>query len=674
MKKNALFFVFLVYITGIIYSCETTDEDMLFQKKSAILIKHTADDYNPPSMNIGDPEKYYWPKAMARFEKYGLNDSIANSYIESLKNNSPFHFTLVGMARIICKYKDAPAMKDARLTIIRKVFERDDSYNPWTAEGTENHTNMTRTSAYIYAQEALKHAELFPSADEKLKEMKNWIIDWSRKIYQNGTGEWNSGIYYTYNVIGWLNLFDFALDEEVKLAARAVLDYYAAEMALHYSWGTTGGPEMRGSGAQNVNNNATNYLCWLWFSEEIKELPFTFRGSQYIQSIHAITSQYRPDEAILKLARKEIEKPAWFRESKPEYLFMEPSFVKQFFYVGDQYSLGSCVSPYGGWTGTTAQMVNWRLIVKADEEPIPYEIGGNGRFYDEWSGKICNPFTQVFQHKNVLIQLTKTPENAEEIAKEIIKIVKEWQQKWKKDFQKRFPTEQYKGKRHNVVNYIGNMVFENRNYLTLPEDIQWEVNDGVCFIELGDVIISIHTIGLPGSPEPVAIEGKKTKDRLFLIDEAKKDKLCGIVLEVIDRDNDLLFKDQQEWILNNTMLDKSEIESDKITYKSSRGDEIEMQYNNTGRFMEATVDWGYGASEPMVMLSAPPFKQPDWPEGKGFGRIPSCKVNGQPVDFTEPWPVFEGKTMKLDEGVLEIRVENKFYRVNYRDYKPVFPE
>ncbi len=634
-------------------TCE--DEETGFRQRSALLQKTIADEYRPPSMDIGDPEKYYWPKAMARMEQYGVEDSMANEWILQLSDHSPFHFTMVGMARILHRYAGAPGLEASRTKILKRAFERVDSHNPWTGEGTENHTHMARCSGYLHAQAALEYPGIFPDAREKMDLMKQWIMEWSRKMYRYGTGEFNSSIYQAYSVISWLNLYDFARDREVRLAARAVLDYFAAETALHYSWGTTGGSEMRGSGAQNSNRNATNYLAWLWFGEGTREPVFGISGNQYIQSIHAITSQYRPPSQVVDLARKQKSSESWYRGSKPEYLFAHPSYVKQFFFVEADHTLGSCISPYGGWTGTTFQMVNWKLVIRPDPGELPLEVGGNGRYFDEWSGKSTNPFTQVFQHRNTLIQLTLTPANAREIQKVIISTVEEWKRLWKRDFDRRFPQEAHKGKSYQIINYVDRIAGENQSYINLPDQIRTVRRGDLFCVEIGRSCLAIRLIGHPAKGEPLQVEGKTARGRRFLIAEEAPGRLCGLVLEVHpQRDFSCLecFADQVE---EHTRLDLSRANTDHLVrYTNLGGDLLEMQYVTGGSFSEATVDWGFGPVTPRVSLHSPPFFQPDWPSGPGYGRVPRVKVNGSEVDFAVSWPVFDGPGMRLKEGILEI--------------------
>ena len=661
MQKKIVFIG--IALMAVFHQCIPNDdaEESAFQQRSEIIISETADNFAPPPLTISDPEKFYWPKTMARFEKYGLHDSLANGWIENLKNRSPFHFTLVGMARLMSMYGEAPAIKNNKKLLLQKVFERSDGHNPWTSEGTENHLAMDRTSGYLYAQHALDFPDDFPDAAEKMQLIKNWIEEWSRKIYHYGTGEWNSSTYQAYHIIGWLNLYDFALDTEVQKMARAVLDYYAAEMALHYSWGTYGGSEKRGRGAVDVNLSASNYLCWLWFGSHYDGDSFLYQGREYIQSIHAATSSYRPPHQILAIARKETTSPAWYVNSKPSYLFEQQSFVKQFFYIDDNFTLGTAVSPYGGWTGATYQLVNWKLAVKSKMNPVPFEISGNGRFHDNWSGSTGNPWTQFAQHKNVLVQLTHTPENKQELIDEVRKIVTQWAVKWQRDFSKRFPDDN----KPNVVNFARNIVAENLSFINLPEEVEYIFVSNVCFIEMETVYLTIQFLASDVVNEQNNL--RTINGRKVLTDQVDDGQLCGFVLEVTNKE---AFNGINDLITQYGMEDRLERNGLTVNYSSLMGDNIKVTYTTDGTFEEAIYDWGYGATKPQTLVTAPPFRQPDWPVGEGYGKVPFVKINGDSLDLKGVWPVFDGPDFTLKNGVLRVKNSSSAFEVDYSGSLP----
>jgi len=643
--------------------------DPCFQQRVNKLLTAVADQYVPPSFSIDDPEKYYWPKAIARFSKYGTEDSSANAWINKLCNRSPFHFTLVGMTRLFFLFPEAPAINQNRITILKKVFERKDSYNAFTGEGTENHISMSRTSGYLFAQAALKYPEIFPSASEYLHAMKEWILYTARKYYYVGNGEWNSSIYETYNIIGWLNLYDFAEDPEIRMAARAVLDFYAANMALHYSWGTIGGPEMRGTGPDSANTNSMNYLCWLWFAQDDREPPFGFKGSQYVQSVHAATSVYHPPSALRPLARKtSLACSLYFRGSKPGYLLSPESFVKHFLYLNPTFSLGSAVSAYGGWTGSTAQIVPWKLVIRDDSSLIPYEIGGNGRFYDHFAGKMLQPFTQVAQYENVLIQATLTPVNAPEIADRIKDTIESWKKYWARDFQKRFPQDTFKIE-HNPVNANQTVLCKNESYITIPGSVRITRKNSFFLADFGNTWIIIHP--LTDSTKILSIRADGSI-RTILINSARFGKMCGFILEVADT---LQFENSEACVKAvSKQASFKKISANSFTYRTSKGIQLAFTYSSNGTFMEASSDWGFGMVMQTVIPDPDILRQPQWPSGKGFGRIPVLKVDGRKMDFSESWPVLEGPGVLIDQGIFSVTSPWGHYHVDFTGKVPSFDD
>jgi hypothetical protein len=669
MQKPSVFFLVLIGLlcSQCIHAPAMREVNADYLNRARLLTDVIADDYVPPAMTIGDPEKYYWPKAIARMHKYGHEDSIANAWISALKDRSPFHFTLVGMARLMSLYPEAPSMIRHKTDILQQVFDRTDSHNAWTSEGTENHINMDRTSGYLFAQHALSYPVQFPEAPEKLAIMKQWIKDWSKTIYTYGTGEWNSSIYQTYSILGWLNLYDFAIDEEVRLIARAVLDYYTAEMALHYSWGGYGGSEKRGRGVRGNPNGATHYLCWLWFGVQNDSVPFVQRGGEYIQSIHAVTSTYFPPEPLVDLARKDAAKPAWYMNSKPSYLFETPSFVKQFFYFDQHFSMGSALSPYGGWTGATSQLVNWKLVVATENPDKPHQVSGNGRFHDNWSGSMANPWTQIAQYKHTLIQLTLTPAKKWELIHDVEAIVRNWAEDWQRDFSARFPNDD----KPNVVNFARNILADNTGYITLPFDARLDFAGKYCLADLGKTWVAVYFVA-----SDVVSEAHNlliADDRKILIDKAPDGTLCGFVIEVASADQYENFDAFKQAILMKAPPTASMYKDmPGLRYQALTGDTIETYYQTYGVFSEALYDWGYGAHEQQSLITSPPFRQPDWPSGEGYGRMPLLRINGLEVALSDRWSVFDGPQLFHDNEVLKITGSTGVYSVDYSGALPLF--
>lgn len=656
MKLRVLFFAFSILVLHEQFA-EAQDYSG-FERRVALLLNYTADQYSPPSPDIGDPEKYYWPVAIARFEKYGLRDSLANSYVQRFAGNSPFHFTLVGMARILNRYSHSPAIVERKALILQKVFERQDSFNPWTGEGTENHVNMSRTSGYLYAQAAMDDASLFNEAQKNLSMMEDWLRYWSKQVYNGGTGEWNSSTYLFYNLVGWLNLYDYAASEDVRKMARAVLDYYATELALHYSFGAVGGSEMRGGNSST--GSATAYLAWLWFGNGSDLLPARLNGNQFIQCVHAATSSYKPPSGLTRIAKKE-DGSSFYRISQPSYLLDKPSFVKAFLYSTPFSTMGSSISAYGGFTGATSQIVPWKLVIKNPGDGTPVEISGNGSYYNGRPLKGRDPFTQVVQHENILIQMTCVPANEESIYRNVTARVEEWKERWYADFRNRFPQDTIK---RDIVNVRADRLCHNESFVRIPAGVNHRVNGATIWVYTGKTLVVLTT--LTGKAAEVVNEGAG----VFFTDRAPKGSVCGFIVHTENYGEE----DVNGVVKRLTGEAVLRVSGKMVRYRPSGGVQLTAVYRSAGKMTEATSDWGYGKASASPFISSPPLRQPAWPSGKGWGRIPALNVGGVRVDYNSNWPVWEGTGLSLRDRMLRIHNGQKVYEVNYQGEVPQFRE
>lgn len=581
------------------------------------IVDYIADEYIPPSLSIGDPEKYYYPIALARFTKYGIQDSIANKYVSLLTERGVFHFASIGLVRILYDFRMAPAVQSRLQEILSHQLEG----NLWESEGTENHLNMERTSGFLIAQAAL---ELLPQKTElavkRYGQMRNWILTWGNRFLKYGEGEWNSSIYQAYSIVGWLNLLDFAKDKEISTLAEKVVNAYVEELAVHYSWGVIGGAEMRGKGVVPNNSNweASDYFCCLWFGRD-NTGDLSISGSGAILAIHPILSDYKPSLEIVEKARKEkVQYPYMIKDTRPSYLYEDTAYVKRSFYVDKNYTLGAFISEYGGYTGACSQIVPWKLVIK-NRTQMPYQIIGNGCYYNEWSGKGRAPYTQWAQYKNILCMLTSVPENVLDLENLVDSTVNEWKRCWRRDYDMRFPGN-YKP---NVVNRADrkSINLDNSCFVSLP-DQPYLLKDHLLVQPLSEVYVVVRFIN---KPQVVSLE--KWDGRLLWIDKALRGELCGCVVEVIPKESEI---ETLYTVLKSKVF---LVKNKSLVYETYLGDVIEVSMGDTGSFMEPLFDWGYGVVETKALQASPPMVQPEWIQRKGFGKVPSIRIKKSTKKF-----------------------------------------
>ncbi|MFZ4582067.1 MAG: T9SS type A sorting domain-containing protein [Paludibacter sp.] len=654
-----------------------------FQTRSQQIINYVADDYKADASgwyncNPSDYGKYNWQIAVASFHKYGVNNAKGNQYLPHFNNSTciqaRFHFNLAGETFLFSNYWGAPSVKSTVKNYLTAAWDRNDSYNLFTAEGTENHIAMTRPAAYLYAQIARDSFPAdFPDAQQKLDSAKLWITDWAKKLYTAGLGEWNSSTYAPYGMLGWLGLYDGAKDPDVRKVARAVLDYYACEMALHYTQGIVGGYESRNSGGYESVVTGSDYFSWLWFGESPRKISWAI-GSQNVEAstaVYAAVSSYRPPQAAVKLAKKQLAKNAMYYNSKGEYLMNNPGAVKQTFYIGDTYTLGAAYLPYGGFTGGDSQFQAWKFVGKVTPDPTNSAKTANvivGYGSKEWNkARHRMPWDQLVHHKNVMVQLTKVPSNYTAIYAQIQTIINNWQTSWATDFNKRFPSD---GK-GNPVNMSADVSNANFSYMAV-----WKKNatvtrllrNNIEFFEMDSNYVAIRSIAQTAPTYATAT------DNYALKDAASQGNLCGLILEVGSKKEYATFLAFQDAIIANSSLNKTNIATDNIIYISAKGDVLNIQYNSSGTFTEPLYDWGYGPTTPQLAQKSPPFIQPTWPTGEGCGRIASWSVNGTAVDFSNSkWSVYDGPNLQLKNSVLRLNDGlSQTFEIDYTGALPVY--
>jgi hypothetical protein len=678
--KNGVIFLLLFSFFSVL-SAQTYETE--FQARSQQIINYVADDYKADASgwyncNPSDYGKYNWQTVVASFHKYGVNNVKGNQYLPHFNTSgcisARFHFNLVGETFIFSKYWGAPSVKSTVKDYLTAAWDREDSYNLFTSEGTENHLAMTRPSAYLYAQIARDSFPAdFPNAQQKLEIAKAWITDWAKTLYSTGSGEWNSSTYEPYAIIGWLALYEGAKDPDVRKVAQAVLDYYACEMALHYTQGIVGGYESRnGTGYESVVTGS-DYFSWLWFGESPRKISWAVNSQNMEAStaVYAAVSSYRPPLTAVKLAKKKLAKNVMYYNSKGEYLMNNPGAVKQTFYIGDTYTLGAAYLPYGGFTGGDTQFQAWKFVgkIKPDETNAAKTanvIVGYGS--KEWNkARHRMPWDQLVHHKNVLVQMTKVPNNYSTLYAQIQSIIADWQTKWQTDFNNRYP---YDGK-GNPVNLSADVSNANFSYMAV-----WKKNatvtrllrNNIEFYEMDSNFVAIRSIAQSAPTFTTAT------DNYALKDAATQGNLCGLIMEVGSKKENASFVVFQDAILANSSLNKTNIATDNIVYTSAKGDVLNIQYNASGTFTEPLYDWGYGPITSQNAQKSPPFVQPTWPTGQGCGRNASWSVNAVPVDITNSnWGVYEGPNFSLKNSVLRlIDGKNQTLEIDFKGTLPVY--
>ncbi|TVR54635.1 MAG: hypothetical protein EA425_01490 [Puniceicoccaceae bacterium] len=700
-----------------------------FGDRAAHLLDFLATWTNTPWPNFSDAHKHYWSVGLATIarssegvlhpavndgvpfhsrppvnwgilkydrEPGGVNPLPANrgtgNNLSFSWNPNVFHFIFPGLAALMGLHPDIPAWSHPhhrqpsvtyREKYLEYILNRIDNFNAFTGEGTENHLNMSRGPGWVLASEAVRLGLDFPAAPftaaERRDQMREWILDWSHRIYQVGIGEWDSGIYHMASLQGWFVVYEYsgpnyADDPEVRDAARAVLDFYAAALALKYSQGhAMGGAELRSGRTFSRMDNGTAYLAYLWFGETTAPPPGSWRGNQVSESVFAAVSSYRPPPEIIRLARRHGTLPATYHNTKPDYLLRAPGQAVEVVHHGPSYTLGSANLNIGGFGSSTWQIVNWKLLADHPESDWPGVFHGNGGFYGPALMNSRDPFAQFVQHRNILLQLHRVPSAAQDFLSPIAALYAEWRDLWRADFFLRFPNPDLGGIQdgYSKINYQGGSASHHEAartaYLAYPAAAAKIFREGVAFLQFHDTYLAVRSLR---SAQPADLGGS-------LRDSAAGfDQLFGFVLEVGSAAEHGPFTAFQEAVLNQTALDLSERDSaHRIRYRSLAGEWIEAAFATHGAWSEPSYDWDYGVTTPggVTTMHQHAWRQPDWPSGEGHGRQPSWSVDGVPVDPSQ-WGVYSGPDLSLRDGILRIAGPGAAgdHVVDYSAERPVF--
>ena len=256
------------------------------------------------------------------------------------------------------------------------------------ARNTDNLRAMRETSVYLMAEETGNELTRLIYKQR----IKRFVV----ACYHIGMGEWDSENYLAHTTMPYHNLYDFAKDPEVKLLAKAFLDWVYTANAMKYYRGGFGGPTKRDyGGASVVFGSSPAQAMWLFASD----CPLTPPRPE-ADLIHAVLSTYRPPALVVALARKDFKKPVEMFDTKPQYsnwfpgADAAPEFFETMFYA-DSYYLGTCVS-----AGASGDVGPFKLLAKNTQRGVDYFLANTGKKLNS-----KNAGDQIAQYRNLCVFL-----------------------------------------------------------------------------------------------------------------------------------------------------------------------------------------------------------------------------------------------------------------------------
>ncbi|MGK7882544.1 MAG: hypothetical protein AB4060_20945 [Crocosphaera sp.] len=528
------------------YRNQWTEElEKNFQKRALDVIDKYAD-LESYGNGYGENEKRSYPRAM--FDFLAGNEDKAIAFLQQEDPQAEKHqhtdgidyyysFTLKGQIRkyfLYGKFLD-PDYKQRMFEGAKKWTQEDPLIRPHPVYGlgdgsgrdwdisrrgrwvdgrnTDNLRAMRETSVYLMAEE---------TGNEKTRLIyKEKIQRYVWALYHIGMGEWDSEVYHGHTFAPYLNLYDFAKDPEVKLLAKAALDWMSIAAGIKYYRGGWGGPVKRDYGGGNVAlGSDASQTFWLYFGDT--PLPNNYPETD---SLFLITSSYRPPLAAVALAHKKFKKPLEIFSTKPLYENWKPGnsdepgyWETQFF--GHNYQMGSLVAKFAD-----GDVAPFKLMAYNSQRGVDYFVANTGKNLVR-SGKRRGD--QIGQYRNLLIWLRPASDS-------------------------------------------------NFNF-QIPRNARAEVENNIWFFQLEKTWLAVHPINLKPYQE-VKNNKEKYSQEIFLTAARKDENFHGFVLEVGEKESHGNYQEFKENVKKNSQLNIEKLARGTVNYQGSNEKTLQLIYN-----------------------------------------------------------------------------------------------
>jgi hypothetical protein len=341
------------------------------------------------------------------------------------------------------------------------------------ARNTDNLRGMREVAVYLMAEEA---------GNERTRQIfKAKILRTAKQFLGVGMGEWDSEGYHGHSTAAYLNLYDFAKDPEVKLYAKAILDYLTTCGAVKYFHGSWGGPVKRDYG--NVAPwSTTACTMYPWFGAAPKE-----KAEADLEQAFVLTSAYRPPPAVVAFAQKNFAQPVEMLNSHPAYEAWLPGADEapefhETMYYGKTFQLGTAVE------GNNGDMNGFKLLVANAEGTADYLVAGSSTKANPGNVCIASTGDRVAQYRHLALWLNAAKPDA---------------------------------------NF----------FLTVPKNATLEDKNGIKFIKCHKTFVALHPINLTWTGT-TTVKGKSGPGVNCLTGKGGGGTLAGFAMEVGEGDYD----------------------------------------------------------------------------------------------------------------------------------------
>lgn len=520
-----------------------------FQKRANFLINYFA---NPESYGNGyeENEKKAYPRSMFDFlagnkEKalqfLQQDDPQLEDHVHTNGIDYYFSFTLKGQIRkyfLFGQFLD-PDYKQRMYEGAKQWTQKDPLTQPHPNYGFGDETgrdwSIKRRGRWVDSRNtdnlrAMREVAVYLMAEETGNEETRQI--YQRKIhryvsalYNIGMGEWDSPIYHGHTFAPYLNLYDFAKDPEVKQLAKAALDWFSTAAAIKYYRGGWGSPAKRDYGGSNIVFGAgAARTFWLYFGNAVIPNP-----QPELDTLHFITSTYRPPLAVVALAKKQFNKPLEMLATKPVYenwkegKDQRPGYWETQFF-GNTYQMGSLAGTFAD-----GDVEPFGLMAFNQERGVDYFAVNTGR-KSVRPGK--NKGDQIGQFQNLLVWLRKADEAP--------------------------------------------FAFQ------IPQTATFERENDIWFVQLEKTGLAIFPINL-SALQPQIIDNerwlKRYSSEQVLSAQTQGDSYGGFALEVVDLNSQTTYEKFKEEVKQKSRLDLRQLQQGKVIFQGKEKKTLALTYN-----------------------------------------------------------------------------------------------
>ena len=619
---------------------EKVTDAALARRKKMVLRVGAAAEFMPWAKN---PATQY-PVVLCRLLQ-DPTDADAMAYIPKgmIRRGQGDMFGKSSLSRIYCQLGDM-LTPEVRQALVKDVT----TYPGFLTGGTENHVAMKRTAGYLFGEGMPEAKFCCDLTGKQLADVcRTFMREYGRAVYASSMVEYLSPIYHAVNTAPWLNVAEFAKDDQAKIMARAILDWMMADLAINSHHGIVLPPVQRAKGLMTDSyqlsycRTHTQWSGWLYWGGgntpddehafEGKDIPVE-RLPTWMAVLHAL-SDWSPHPAIRNIGAKRVQTPYMLWQSRGNWACIEPSHLNDYgrkklgglhavapdpryhirsVYVARDYAMGASCRREEIMDPITRHAIPFAVVWRSRKprnwlfvsSPFWYTArkkkdSGEPLGKDDWIG--TSPFLQMAHWENASVLIFDIPA--------------------------RDPYEGKAGKGSKLYRSERTEACIQKAFVYVPESIEEKVQTPAgFFLREGGVYIAIRPLRPGARWDRTPHEGFQQ----LVLDGG----LVGAAIEVGDKREFGSFAGFQEKVAG-TKLDVSRLDSEKrVVYRSTRGHTIDIKH-------------------------AP----------KGW--IPEVSINGVRLDH-ERWPTCQSPYVTCRDRVLDVNDGRQGFTVDWRGDLPVY--